>query len=61
MLFGVLFILAGVLIVAYPPLLSIIVAVFLISIGISLLSMHFYYKRASKECDNPFMNFFIRF
>ncbi|MFH1655980.1 MAG: DUF3096 domain-containing protein [Candidatus Omnitrophota bacterium] len=61
MIFGLLFILAGFLIVMYPPLLSIIVAVFLISIGLSLISMHFYFKKASREFDNPFFNFFIRF
>ena len=61
MIFGILFILAGILIVMYPPLLSIIVAMFLISIGISLISMHFYFRKASREFDNPFMNFFIRY
>ncbi len=61
MIFGILFILAGILIVMYPPLLSIIVAVFLISIGLSFISMHFYFRRTSQDFDNPFFNFFIRF
>jgi len=58
---GFLFILAGILIVMYPPLLSLIVAVFLFSIGLSFISMHFYYRKASRDFNNPFFNFFIRF
>jgi len=58
---GLLFILAGILIVMYPPLLSLIVAVFLFSIGLSFISMHFYYRKASRDFNNPFFNFFIRF
>ena len=61
MIIGILFILAGILIVLYPPLLSLIVALFLMFIGLSLILMHFYFRRASREFNNPFMNFFIRF
>ena len=61
MILGLLFILAGILIVMYPPLLSLIVAVFLFSIGLSFISMHFYYRKASRDFNNPFFNFFIRF
>ena len=61
MAFGILFILAGILIIKYPVLLSFIVAIFLITVGISLISLHLHYKRLAKESDNPFFNFFIRF
>ena len=61
MLLGILFVLTGVLIAIYPMLLSIIVAVFLIFVGISLLVMHHHFRKASRDFDNPFMKFIIRF
>ena len=61
MFVGILFILAGILIAIYPPLLSIIVAVFLMSVGAMFVSMHYYYKKISRDVDNPFVNFIIRF
>ena len=61
MILGLLFILTGILIAIYPELLSIIVAAFLIFIGVSILSMHFYFKRFSNDSTNPFTRFIIRF
>lgn len=61
MFLGVIFILAGILIAIYPPLLSIIVAGVLILIGVSLLSISYHYKKMSKHFENPWMDFFIRF
>lgn len=61
MLIGMLFILAGVLIALYPPLLSIIVASLLILLGITLVSFSIRFKKMSKRWDNPFMDFFVRF
>ncbi len=61
MLLGIMFLLAGILIAIYPPLLSFVVAGMLIFIGISLISISYHYKRMSKHVDNPFVNFFIRF
>ena len=61
MLLGIMFILAGVLIAIYPPLLSFVVASLLILIGITLISISYHYKRISKHVDNPFVNFFVRF
>jgi hypothetical protein len=61
MLLGVMFLLAGILIAIYPPLLSFVVAGMLIFIGISLISISYHYKRMSKHVDNPFVDFFIRF
>lgn len=61
MLLGVMFILAGILIAIYPPLLSIIVAGLLILLGLGLISISYHYKKASKHFENPFVDFFIRF
>jgi hypothetical protein len=61
MLVGIVFILAGILIAIYPPLLSLVVAGMLILIGISLISISYHYKKISKHIDNPFVDFFIRF
>jgi len=61
MFIGILFILAGILIAVYPPLLSIIVATFLITVGLIFLSMHYHFKKASRDFDNPFINFIMRF
>ena len=61
MIIGLIFILAGVLIALYPPLLSIIVASILIIIGVHILLISYYYKKIAKHFDNPFMDFFVRF
>ncbi len=61
MVLGIIFILAGILIVIYPPLLSIIVASVLILIGIGLLSVSYRYKKMSKHFENPWLDLFIRF
>ncbi len=61
MAIGIIFIIVGILIAAYPALLSIIVAALLIMIGISLAMMSYHYKKLNKEADNPFVDFFIRY
>jgi len=61
MLTGTLFIVAGILIAAYPQLLSIIVAMVLIFIGITLMTVGYHYKKMSKHFDNPYIDFFFRF
>jgi len=61
MIFGIIFILLGILIAIYPPLLSLVVAGILILIGVSLISISYHYKKMSKHIDNPFVDFFIRF
>ncbi len=61
MLLGIIFILAGILIAIYPPLLSFVVAGVLTFIGITLISISYHYKKFSKHIDNPFIDFFIRF
>ncbi|MBM3248523.1 MAG: DUF3096 domain-containing protein [Candidatus Omnitrophica bacterium] len=61
MLIGLLFIISGILIFAYPQILAFITAVFLFSVGFSLIVMHFHFRRVVRNSDNPFFNFFIRF
>jgi len=61
MVVGIIFAIVGILIAAYPQLLSMIVAAFLIMIGITLASMSYHFKKAKKDFDNPFMDFFIKF
>lgn len=61
MLLGIIFILAGILIAIYPPLLSFVVAGVLTFIGITLISISYHYKKLSKHIDNPFIDFFIRY
>ena len=61
MAIGIIFIIVGILIAAYPQLLSIIVAAFLIMIGVILALMSYHYKKIKREADNPFVDFFIRF
>ncbi len=58
---GIIFIVVGILIAAYPKLLSILVAALLIMIGITLASMSWHFKKIKREFDNPFIDFFIRF
>ena len=61
MVVAITFIIVGILIAAFPQLLSMIVAAFLILIGITLASISFHYKKLKREFDNPFMDFFIKF
>lgn len=61
MLTGIFFVAVGVLIIMYPALLSIIVAAFLIIMGLSIFLTSIYFRRASKRFANPYMNFFVRF
>jgi len=61
MFLGALFIISGALIAIFPALLSFIVAGILIFIGISVISISYYYKKMSKHTDNPLVDFFIRF
>ena len=61
MLAGIFFIVMGVLIIIYPALLSMIVAAFLIIMGLSIFLTSIYFKRVSRRFNNPYMNFFIRF
>ena len=61
MAIGIIFVIVGILIAAYPQLLSMLVAAFIILIGITLLSISYHLKKANKETNNPFVDFFIRY
>lgn len=61
MLPGFMLVIAGVLIAIYPPLLSIIVAVFLIMTGAMLLSIGYYHRKMQKHFDNPAVEAFFRY
>ena len=61
MLAGIVFIIAGILLVVYPPLLSIIVAAFLIFVGVMVLSVARYNRRYQRHFDNPTIEFFFKY
>ena len=61
MIAGIVFILAGILLVIYPPLLSIIVAVFLIAGGIMMISIARYNRKYQRHFENPTVEFFFRY
>ena len=61
MIVGIIFVVVGIMIAAYPQLLSIIVAAFLIMIGLALASMSYHFKKSKRETDNPFVDFFMKF
>ena len=60
MIAGIIFILAGLLIALYPPLLSLIVAFILVFAGVVFIYLSYYYRKVSRKFDSPFMNFFFR-
>jgi drug/metabolite transporter (DMT)-like permease len=57
---GIILILAGILLVVFPPLLSIIVAALLIFAGATLISIARFERRQSRHFNNPTIEFFIR-
>ena len=61
MITGIVFIIAGILLVLYPPLLSIIVALFLIFLGVMVISVARYNRRYQRHFDNPTIEFFFRY
>ena len=61
MAFGILLVIAGILIAIYPPLLSIIVASVLILFGVTITMIGYRIKKMQKRFDDPFVDFFFRF
>lgn len=61
MLGGVFLISAGILIVIYPPLLSIIVAMLLIAIGSIIVAIGYHNRKLRRDYDNPVIELFFRF
>jgi uncharacterized membrane protein HdeD (DUF308 family) len=61
MLAGIILIIAGILLVVFPPLLSIIVAAFLIFAGVMAISVARYNRKYQRHFDNPTIEFFFRY
>jgi cytochrome c biogenesis protein CcdA len=57
---GLVFIIAGVLLVLYPPLLSIIVATLLIFIGVLIIAIVRNERKLQRHHQNPTIEFFFR-
>ena len=60
MLGGIILIVAGILIVIYPPLLSLIVATFLIILGLIIVSIAYHNRKIRRHYDNPVIELFFR-
>ncbi|HSG11150.1 MAG TPA: hypothetical protein VLB10_05320 [Gammaproteobacteria bacterium] len=61
MIAGIVLILAGLLLVIYPPLLSLIVAVVLIMVGAALTAIAWQERKLQRHYRNPVVEFFIRY
>jgi uncharacterized membrane protein HdeD (DUF308 family) len=61
MVAGIVLIVAGALLVIYPPLLSIIVAVFLVAAGSMVISIAYYNRKYHRHYENPTIEFFFRY
>ncbi len=61
MVAGIVLIIAGILLVLYPPLLSIIVALFLIFMGITFISIARFNRRHNRHFENPTIELFFRY
>jgi uncharacterized membrane protein YfcA len=57
---GVFLIVAGILLVLYPPLLAIIVATVLIAAGASLVAIAWHERKLQRHHQNPTIEFFCR-
>ena len=60
MVIGLMYILAGILMILFPQLLSLMVAFIFIISGISMLYMSRYYKRVSHRFNDSYMDFMFR-
>lgn len=61
MLAGLILILGGLLIAIYPPLLSLIVACFLILVGLFTVLSAYYHRKLARRSDNPVAEFIFRY
>ena len=61
MLAGIILIIVGILLLVFPPLLSIIVAAFLIFAGVMAISISRYNRKYQRHFDNPTIEFFFRY
>ena len=61
MLAGVMFVIAGILIAVYPPLLSLIVAGLLLMTGSSMIAFSYFNRKLQRRSENPVVEFFFRY
>ena len=61
MVAGIFFIIAGLLILAYPQLLVLAVAALLISVGLIITTISYRFKKMNRHFSDPFADFFVRF
>ncbi|MCF7874525.1 MAG: hypothetical protein K9L87_02210 [Candidatus Omnitrophica bacterium] len=61
MVLGIMFLLAGILIAVYPPLLSLIIAAVLIVLGVVSIYIGYQLKKIDRKSGDPFIDFFFRF
>ncbi len=60
MIAGIILVICGIMIALYPPLLSLVVAVLLISAGAVLCMVSYRYKRMARQSGDPFIDFFMK-
>jgi len=61
MLTGIILLLAGLLIALYPPLLSIIVAAVLMSLGLLIAMSAWYHRKLRRSGENPIIDIILRY
>ena len=63
MIAGVVLIVAGILLIVYPPLLSLIVAIVLMLLGVTVISIAYQERKLKlkRHYRNPVIDFFIRY
>ncbi len=60
MLTGIVLIIAGLLIAIYPPLLSLIIAAFLIMFGLFITLAAYHHRKLARKFDNPTIDLILR-
>lgn len=61
MIAGFVLIFAGILLIIYPPLLSLILAAFLIVAGITVALVSYQERKLNRHFRNPVVEFFVRY
>jgi len=61
MLAGIILVLAGILLIVYPPLLSVVVAMFLILAGAMSITVGYYHRKQRRHFKNPAVDFYFRY
>ncbi|MDH3691437.1 MAG: hypothetical protein OEU36_18510 [Gammaproteobacteria bacterium] len=61
MIIGLILVTGGLLIAIFPPLLSLIVACFLMLLGLIMIFSAYYHRKLERRFDNPVAEFIFRF